>query len=41
MSDMDSVQHMRDSVFFEGPDAGTRMSRFWVLLVLATVRTCC
>ncbi|MFE6735804.1 DUF389 domain-containing protein [Microbacterium sp. NPDC057650] len=28
---------MRDSVFFEGPDARHRDSRFWMLLVLASI----
>ena len=28
---------MRDSVFFEGPDASQRISRFWILLILAAI----
>jgi uncharacterized hydrophobic protein (TIGR00271 family) len=28
---------MRDQVFFEGPEVGRRLSRFWMLLVLAAV----
>ena len=28
---------MRESVFFDGPDASQRISRFWILLVLAGV----
>ena len=31
------VQRMRDQLFIEGPDAGRRMSRFWILLVLAAI----
>ncbi len=31
------VQRMRDQLFIEGPDAGRRMSRFWMLLVLAAI----
>ena len=26
---------MRESVFFDGPEAGRKLSRFWILLVLA------
>lgn len=32
-----SVDHMRDSVFFDGPDVGARISRFWILLTLASI----
>lgn len=28
---------MRDSVLFDGPDAAKRVSRFWILLVLAAI----
>jgi uncharacterized hydrophobic protein (TIGR00271 family) len=31
------VARMRDQLFFEGPDRPRRVSRFWVLLVLAAV----
>ena len=31
----DEIVRMRDAVFFEGPDASKRVSRFWVLLILA------
>lgn len=31
------VQRIRDGVFFEGPEAGRRYSRFWMLLVLAGI----
>src|SRR5918998_4659599 len=34
---MNDVQHMRDAVFFEGPDIRQRSSRFWILIVLASV----
>ena len=35
--DAAEITRMRDSVFFEGPDAGRRMSRFWILLILAAI----
>ena len=31
------ITRMRDALFFEGPDRGHRMSRFWVLLTLAAI----
>ena len=31
------IQRMRDQLFFEGPEEGRRLSRFWVLLILAAV----
>jgi uncharacterized hydrophobic protein (TIGR00271 family) len=31
------LAHLRRSVFFEGPDAGQKLSRFWILLVLAAI----
>jgi uncharacterized hydrophobic protein (TIGR00271 family) len=34
---MDDIQRMRDAVFFEGPDVLGRLSRFWILIVLASV----
>ena len=34
---MNDVQHMRDAVFFEGPDVRQRSSRFWILIVLASI----
>jgi len=34
---MDNIQRMRDGVFFEGPDVRGRLSRFWILIVLASV----
>jgi uncharacterized hydrophobic protein (TIGR00271 family) len=34
---MNDVQHMRDEVFFEGPDVRQRSSRFWILIVLASI----
>jgi uncharacterized hydrophobic protein (TIGR00271 family) len=32
-----STAHMRDAVFFDGPEASAKQSRFWMLLVLASV----
>jgi uncharacterized hydrophobic protein (TIGR00271 family) len=34
---MDDIQRMRDAVFFEGPEVRGRLSRFWILIVLASV----
>ena len=31
------IGRMRDQLFFEGPERNRRLSRFWVLLVLAGV----
>ena len=31
------LDHMRNAVFFEGPDIRQRLSRFWILLVLAAI----
>ena len=31
------IDTMRESVFFDGPEAGRKFSRFWVLLVLAAI----
>ena len=33
----DDVVRMRNQLFFEGPDIGRRLSRFWLLLVLAAI----
>jgi uncharacterized hydrophobic protein (TIGR00271 family) len=33
----DEIRRMRDAVFFEGPDVRQRLSRFWILIVLASV----
>jgi uncharacterized hydrophobic protein (TIGR00271 family) len=35
--DADQVEYMRDAVFFDGPDAPRRLSRFWILLTLAAI----
>jgi uncharacterized hydrophobic protein (TIGR00271 family) len=35
--EMNSLEHMRDAVFFEGPERGRRLSRFWILIVLASI----
>jgi len=34
---MDDLQRMRDAVFFEGPEVLGRLSRFWILIVLASI----
>ena len=34
---MNSLEHMRDAVFFEGPEKGRRLSWFWILIVLASI----
>ena len=34
---MNTLAAMRDAVFFEGPEAGRRYSRFWLLIVLASI----
>lgn len=31
------VSHMRSAVLFEGPERGQRLSRFWILLTLASI----
>ena len=31
------LDRMRDSCFFDGADLGRRLSRFWVLLILASI----
>ena len=31
---MNGTQHIRDAVFFEGPDVRQRLSRFWILITL-------
>jgi uncharacterized hydrophobic protein (TIGR00271 family) len=33
----EQVEYMRDAVFFDGPEASRRVSRFWILLTLAAV----
>ena len=33
----ESIQRMRDQLFFEGPDVGRRSSKFWLLLILAAI----
>jgi uncharacterized hydrophobic protein (TIGR00271 family) len=35
--ELNSLEHMRDAVFFDGPETKTRLSRFWLLLVLSSV----
>lgn len=37
VSIQNEVGHMRDAVLFEGPESGRRQSRFWLLLVLASL----
>ena len=34
---MDDIQRVRDAVFFEGPEVRHRLSRFWILIVLASI----
>ncbi len=34
---VEEISRMRDSVFFEGPDAHKRYTRFWTLLVLSSI----
>jgi len=34
---LNDIAHMRDAVFFDGPDVKRKLSRFWILLVLASV----
>lgn len=36
-SRFNTADQMRDSVFFDGPDIKARFSRFWMLLILASV----
>ena len=36
-ADLNDLEHLRDAVFFDGPDKGQRLSRFWLLLTLAAV----
>jgi uncharacterized hydrophobic protein (TIGR00271 family) len=31
------IDRMRDALFFDGPDVTRRLSRFWILLVLASI----
>ena len=33
----DDIVRMRESVFFDGPDVGKRISRFWTLLILSSI----
>jgi uncharacterized hydrophobic protein (TIGR00271 family) len=33
----DDIQRMRDELFFEGPQRGRRLSRYWLLLILAAI----
>jgi hypothetical protein len=34
---MNDKQHIRDAVFFEGPEVRQRSSRFWILITLASI----
>ena len=34
---MNDTKHMRDAVFFEGPEVRQRLSRFWILITLASI----
>jgi uncharacterized hydrophobic protein (TIGR00271 family) len=35
--ELNSLEHMRDAVFFDGPETKTRLSRFWLLLLLSSI----
>ena len=35
--ELNDLDHMRGAVFFDGPDVKRKLSRFWILLVLASV----
>jgi uncharacterized hydrophobic protein (TIGR00271 family) len=37
VSQLEDLSRMRDQVFFEGPDLHRRLTRFWLLLLLAAV----
>ena len=37
MAVMNDTKHMRDAVFFEGPEVRQRSSRFWILITLASI----
>lgn len=34
---LNDIDHMRGAVFFDGPDVNRKLSRFWILLILASV----
>src|ERR671912_2965148 len=34
---MNDTKQMRDAVFFEGPDVRPRLTRFWILITLASI----
>lgn len=34
---MNDLEHMRDAVFFHGPDIRRRLSRFWILITLSAI----
>lgn len=37
MGVMNDTEHMRNAVFFDGPEARQRLSRFWILITLASI----
>ncbi len=37
MTARNDANGMRDAVFFDGPDVGAQLSRFWILLILASI----
>lgn len=37
MVSKNTTEHMRDTVFFEGPNVRHRLSRFWILITLSSV----
>ncbi len=34
---LNDIEHMREAVFFDGSDAKRKLTRFWILLILASV----
>jgi len=34
---LNDLDHMRGAVFFDGPDVKRKLSRFWILLILASI----
>jgi uncharacterized hydrophobic protein (TIGR00271 family) len=34
---LNDIAHMREAVFFDGPEVKRKLSRFWILLILASV----
>jgi len=34
---LNDLDHIRGAVFFDGPDVKRKLSRFWILLILASI----